>query len=104
MIIIITKMVVEYITAEEDRPFGTDAMIIGNLDSNEHSGGLEQKTLAVKLVRNYSIRTRNKYNECVEKSVEDSNLTVRIDKIILQVQAWQVTSLWVRCLYITIRT
>ena len=24
-------------------PFGTDAMIIGNLDSNEHSGGLEQK-------------------------------------------------------------
>ena len=24
-------------------PFGNDAMIIGNLDSNEHSGGLEQK-------------------------------------------------------------
>lgn len=24
-------------------PFGTDAMIVGNLDSNEHSGGLEQK-------------------------------------------------------------
>ena len=42
MIIIITKMVVEYIILEEDL-LGTDAMIIGNLDSNEHSGGLEQK-------------------------------------------------------------
>ena len=33
---------VEYTTLQR-RIFGTDAMIVGNLDSNIHSGGLEQK-------------------------------------------------------------